>query len=114
MNETPKVKITREDIYKNEEKISNEIGERYNNTMCHRMKEKDTFKTINPTAGLWKNDLLYKTTNEVMQPSSYKDPYHDETFFLKMDFNKRFNEEMAKAKNMMMVKKKDQGEKKEK
>lgn len=107
MNETSnQTNTSKQNIYKNEKEIEEEIGERYNNTMCHRMKEKDTSKIVFPTYGLWKNELLFKTTNSVMVPSSYKDPYHDETYHFKMNFDKKFNEEMARAKNMMINKKK--------
>lgn len=100
--------ITKKDqIYKNEQQISNELKESYNNTMCHRMKEKDTFNTVLPTNGLWKNDYVFKTTNDIMKPLSYKDPYFDDTHYFKMNKEKEFNEEMAKAKNMMINKKKD-------
>jgi hypothetical protein len=111
MDETPKSKITRHEIYKNENKIETILGEHFNPTMAHRMKEKDTFKTVFPTSELWTSDVIFKTTNEVVKPSSYKDPYHDKTHYFKMDWNKRYNEEMAKAKNMM-IKKKNNLEKK--
>lgn len=111
MNETPKMKVTRFDIYKNEAQIENIQGDFYNNTMCHRMKEKDTFKTVFPSSDLWKDEVIFKTTNSVLKPSSYKDPYYDENFHFKSDWNTKYNEEMLKAKNMMTKKKKD-GEKK--
>ncbi len=104
MNDTPKKKITKEEIYLNEMQIQEKLGDIYNNTMSHRLKEKDTFKTINPTYGLWKNEIVYKTTTDTMKATGFKDPYHDETFFFKMDFNKRFTEEMLRAKNMMAKK----------
>jgi hypothetical protein len=106
MNEN-KTKIKKEDIYKNETQIANEVGASYNNTMCHRMKEKDTFNTVLPTNGLWKSDVVFKTTNETLRPLSYKDPYFDDTFYFKMNKEKEFNEEMAKTKNMMINKKKE-------
>lgn len=111
MEETPKPKVTRFDIYKNEAQIENNLGEFYNSTMCHRMKEKDTFKTVFPTSDLWKDEIIFKTTNQVEKPSSYKDPYHDEIFFFKMDANKRYSEEMLRARNMMSKKKKDENKK---
>src|SRR4051812_18859015 len=106
MNETPSEKFDRTQIYSNETQIEEKLGNKYHNTMCHRMKEKDTFKTIFPTNGLWKGDIIFKTTNNVMVPSAYRDPYQDETYYFKMDWNKRYNEEMARAKNMMIKKKK--------
>jgi hypothetical protein len=105
MDETSKKKITRDEIYKSEQKIQEELGDIFSNTMNHRMKEKDTFNTVFPTTGLWKDNIIYKTTNEVTKPLMYKDPYHDKTYYFKTDFNKKFTEEMLKAKNMMTVKK---------
>ena len=107
MDETPKLKVSRDQIYKNETVIAEQIGDKYSNTMCHRMKEKDTFNTIFPTNGLWKGDIIFRTTNNIMVPTAYIDPYQDETHYFKMDANKRYNEEMARAKNMMVKKKKD-------
>jgi hypothetical protein len=107
MDEVPKEKVTRDQIYKNEDKIQEKLGESFNNAMNHRMKNKDTFNTVFPTNGLWEPEVLLKTTNEIMKPLSYKDPYHDEKYHFKMNWYKRFDEEMAKAKNMMINKKKD-------
>jgi hypothetical protein len=107
MDETPKAKLTRFDIYKNETQIETLQGDFYNNTLCHRMKEKDTFKTVFPTSDLWKDEIIFKTTNQVEKPIALKDPYHDETYHFKRDFNTRYNEEMLKSKNMMSKKKKD-------
>lgn len=107
MHETTKTQVTRDQIYKNEAQIQEELGERYNNAMCHRMKEKDTFRTVLPTNGLWQSSAVFKTTNQVMKPSSYTDPYHNEQYHFKMNAYKRFDEEMAKAKNMMINKKKE-------
>jgi hypothetical protein len=109
INETPKEKLTRDKIYKNESQIETVLDDFYNPTMSHRMKEKDTFKAVFPTSELWGPEIIFKTTNEVLKPSSFKDPYHDETHYFKSDWNKKYAEEMLKAKNMMIKKKKDVG-----
>lgn len=101
------LKISRFDIYKNESQIESLMTCEYNNTMSHRMKEKDTFKTIFPTSDLWKNDLIFKTTNTEMKADSFTDPYLDDRYFFKMDINKKYTEEMLKAKNMTTKKKKE-------
>jgi hypothetical protein len=106
MNEI-KEKLTREKLYKNEAEIEDLIKDKYSKTTCHRMKEKDTFKTIFPTSDLWKAQVIFKTTNQVLKPESYCDPYRDQTFNYKTDFNKRFFEEMLKSKNMMSNKRRD-------
>lgn len=107
IEETPKEKVSREQVYMNESQIKEKVGENYNDTMAHRLKERNTFNSVFPSTGINRNERLYKTTNELMQPSKYIDPYHDEKFYFRMDIEKRFNEEMIKAKNMMMKKTKE-------
>ena len=108
MEETKKQKVTRFDIYKNESQIQTRLGEIYNNTMCHRMKEKDTFKTIFPTSDLFKNEYIYKTMNEVVKAAEPMDPYYDDRHHLKTNSDKKFNEEMARWKNMIKNKKEEE------
>ena len=99
-------------IYKSEKEIENEYGEFYNNTMCHRMKLKDTNSSVFPTNGLWNNDIVYKTSNMVNQPSEYFDKYHNKTHFIKTDFEKKHFEEAAKANNIIKQRKLNEAEKK--
>ena len=108
MEETKKPKVTRSEIYRSENVISETLGEHYNPIICHRMKEKDTFKTVFPSTDIWKSDILLKSTNQVLKPTSYVDPHHDKRYFFKMDANKKYNEEMARAKNIMANTKKEE------
>jgi hypothetical protein len=99
-------------IFKNEIEIQNALGENYNTTMCHRMKNKDTTSSCFPTNGLWKPEVLYKTTTEVTKASSVNDPYYDEKYHYKTSFEKRYGEEMAKAQNIIKQRNKNETEKK--
>jgi hypothetical protein len=100
-------------VFKNENEIQKVMGENYNHTMCHRMKNKDTTGTCFPTNGLWKPEVLYKTTNEVIKPTAYQDPYQDETHHYKKSFEKAYGEEMAKAQNIIKQRNKNETEKRE-
>jgi hypothetical protein len=112
MEKNIKPKVPKENIYRSEEMIEKTLGENYNNIMSHRMKEKDTFKVVFPSSGIWNSSVIFKSTNKFLQPTSYTDPHHDKHHFFKMDADKRYYEEMAKAKNIMANKKEESGEKK--
>lgn len=103
-----KEKFDRTKIYKNESEIEEKIGTTYNITINHSMKERDTFNKIFPTSNMWKPEQIFKTTKDVLQAHTFIDPYLDTTFNIKMDNEKQFNEEMLKAKNMMIKKGKDE------
>jgi hypothetical protein len=109
MEETKKPKVSRENVYRSEEAIQEKLGENYNNIMSHRMKEKDTFKVVFPSSDIWGSGVIFKTTNQFLQPTSYNDPHLDKHHFFKMDAEKKYYEEMAKAKNIMGNKKKEEG-----
>lgn len=98
-------------IYYKESELENVMGPFYNNTMNHKMKDKDTQQKINPTSGLWPNSVVYLTTNQRMKPLSYKDPYLNQEFNIKRNPFKTWEEEATKFKNMN--KKKVDKEKKE-
>ena len=100
-----KPKFSRDNIYKNENKIGETLGEYYNSVMSHRMKDKNTFKTIFPSSDLWSPEILMKSSNEAMRPTSFYDEAQDKRHHFKMDANKRYNEEMAKAINLEKMKK---------
>jgi hypothetical protein len=87
-------------VYKSEKQIEEEAGEFYNNTMCHRMKSKDTTSSVFPTNGLWKSDIVYKTSNQVNQPKAYTDKYLDKTHYIKTGTEKKHAEELAKSNNI--------------
>lgn len=97
-------KFNRDDIYKNESQINERLGEHYNNTQCHRMKDKNTFSTVFPTSVIEFHNVM-KTTNKEMEPISFKVDDLDKRHFFKMDANKRYNVEMAKAINLDKLKK---------
>ncbi len=108
MNEKS-TKFSRENVYKNERQIKELVGESYSDTMCHRMKDKDTFKELIPTASIIPPEQIFKTSKNTLETKVYVDPDYDTSYHFKMDMNKRYTEEMLKAKNMMMKKKKDDG-----
>lgn len=97
-----------------EKEIRDFLGPKLNNTMNHLMKDKDTTSTCFPTSGLWKGQSIFKTTNEINQPSLYYDPDLNKHHHIKMNQYKKFDEEMQKAKNMMKKSKKGKGEEEEK
>jgi hypothetical protein len=98
-------------VYKNEKQIEEKMGEFYNNTMCHRMKLKDTTSDIFPTNGLWKSDIVYKTSNQVNQPTDYSDKYLDKLHYIKTGTEKKYADELAKANNIDKQRKLNQAEK---
>lgn len=106
-NLNTKEKFDRTKIYKNETQIEETIGTNYNITICHRLKETNTFNKIFPTNNLWQPDYIFKTTKQVLQADTFVDPYLDTTYNIKMDNEKQYNEEMLKAKNMMIKKGKE-------
>ena len=87
-----------------EKEIKKLLGPKLNNTMNHLMKDKDTTSTMFPTSGLWKDEVIFKTTNSMNRPSLFLDPDLDKLHHIKMNQFKKFDEEMQKAKNMMMKK----------
>ena len=97
-------------MIKTEKEIKEYLGPKLNNTLNHLMKDKDTRSTVFPTSGLWKGEVMFKTTNEINQPCLYIDPDLDKLHHIKMNQYKKFDEEMQKAKNMM---KKTNSEKKD-
>lgn len=72
----------------------------YNNTMNHKMKDKDTENKINPTSGLWPNSVVFTTTNKKMVATSLFDPYLNQTHNIRRNPYKTFEEELQKFKNM--------------
>ncbi len=108
LNTNSKEKFDRTKIYKNESQIEERVGPNYNITICHRLKETDTFNKIFPTSNLWQPEHIYKTTKQVLKADTFVDPYLDTTFNIKMDNEKQYNEEMLKAKNMMIKKGKEE------
>lgn len=76
------------------------MGPYYNNTMNHKMKDKDTNNKINPTFGLWPNSVLFETANERMKPSSYWDNYLRKDFNIRKNPYKTWEEENTRFKNM--------------
>lgn len=97
--------ITREMTHVPEKTIRENTGEIYNNTMNHQVKIKDTKKTILPVAGSFNNEKVLKTTLKANEAYQFSDPYHNEYYNKRMDFQKKYTEEMLRAKNMMMKKK---------
>jgi len=97
--------ILREMIHVPEITIRENTGERYNNTMNHQVKIKDTKKTILPVAGSFNSENVFRTSLKVNQADIFFDPYHTEYYKKRMDFQKKYTEEMLRAKNMMMKKK---------
>ncbi len=110
----PKQKFDKDKIYPSEQEISKDMGEVYNNSMNHRMKDKNTCKSIMPTYGLYKEEFIMKTTNQEKTPTTLNDPYLDKKHYFTTDLYKRFNEELFKHKNIMKIleKKLEGGEKK--
>jgi hypothetical protein len=98
-------------VFINEKQIEEKCGEFYNCTMCHKMKSKDTTSSIFPTIGLWKNDLVYKTTNQISQPTEYNNKYLDKKHYIKTGFEKKHFEELAKANNIDKQRKLNEAEK---
>jgi hypothetical protein len=90
----------RDQIYKNENQIQEELGEYFNPVINHRQKEKDTFKHISPASGLWSSSQIYKSTNQVNAiPGDIQQVEHqvDKTYFMKMDPFKKYCEEMSRT-----------------
>jgi len=103
-------------IYPSEKEIQRQLGDTYNNSLNHLMKDKNTCKTIMPTYGLYNEELIFKTTNQEMVPTTLNDPYLDGKHHFTTDLYKRFNEEMFKNRNTMKIldaknKEKDSGSK---
>ncbi len=100
MDKTPKP-FCREEIYKTEEAIRERVGDCYNAVINHRQKERDTFKNISPSSGLWSSKQIYKSTNNVQ--FLVEDVYSsvDKTYFLKMDPCKNYYEEMSKTMKLL-------------
>ena len=107
-NANSKQKFDRAKLYKNESEIKETIGADYTITISHRMKNRDTFNKVFPTTNSWKPEQIYKTTKKNLEADSFIDPDMDYTFNKKMDYEKHFNEEMLKAKNMMIKKGKEE------
>jgi len=97
--------ITREMTHVPEVAIREQTGETYNNTMNHQVKIKDTKKTILPVAGCFNNENVFKSTLIATQAYEFSDPYHTEYYNKRFDFQKKYTEEMLRAKNMMTKKK---------
>jgi len=97
--------ITREMTHIPENKIRMNIGEVYNDTMNHQVKIRDTKKIMLPVSGSFENSNIFKTTSQVLVADKLYDPYHTEHFNKRMDFQKKYTEDMLRAKNMMMKKK---------
>ena len=108
VNPNSKEKFDRTKLYYNESEIQEKIGTDYSNTISHRMKNRDTFNKIFPTTNSWKPEMIYKTTKRSLQADSFIDPNMDYIFNIKMDNEKHYNEEMLKAKNMMIKKGKEE------
>lgn len=102
---TKKEIITREGIHIGEEKIRENIGNSYNNTMNHQVKLKDTKKSVLPISGVFRNDTVFKTTIQKFVVDDFKDIYDTDIYHKKMDFQKKYTEDMCRAKNMVMKKK---------
>ncbi len=100
-----KIPITRDMIHINEDKIRKNIGDTYENTMNHQVKIKDTKNSMFPVNGSFNNSDIFKTTTQALSAEKTFDPYHTEYYNKRMDFQKRYAEEMLKAKNMMSTKK---------
>lgn len=76
-------------------------------TYNRRHKLKNSYITIFPNYGLYKEDTMYATaTKSAITPDVHKmaDPI-DDTYFRKLDHIQRYTEEMLKAANMRMEKK---------
>ncbi len=87
-------------IHYKESELEKVMGPYFNNTMNHKMKDKDTCNKINPTFGLWPNSVVYTTSNERMKPSAYVDPYLKQEFNIRKNPFKTWEEESQKFKNM--------------
>ena len=87
-------------IYYKETELEKIMGPYYNNTMNHKMKDKDTCNKINPTCGLWPNTVVYTTTNERMKPSAYFDNYLKQDYNIRRNPYKTYEEELQRFKNM--------------
>jgi len=97
--------ITRDMTHIPENKIRENIGDNYNDTMNHQVKIKDTKKSMFPVSGSFNNDYVFKTTSQVLTADKTYDPYHTQYYNKRMDFQKKYTEDMLRAKNMMMKKK---------
>lgn len=102
MNSIDDKDLKRKAAYLNSEKeIEEYLGENYNNTMSHRMKTNNTFNNIAPCYGLWKSGEVFKTTNNVMKPMFHIDRPVDKTFHFKTDKQKKYAEEVIKARTVI-------------
>jgi hypothetical protein len=88
------------DSKKSEKELEIDLGDYYCNTMNHHMKTKNTTNSVFPTNGLWKDDVIYKSTNSTMCSINNFDKYYDDSYHFKKDFEKKYAEEMFKAKNI--------------
>ncbi len=95
-----------------ENELENLLGPYYNNTMNHKMKDKDTLNKINPTNGLWSKELIYLTTNQKLKANGFFDPYLVQTNNIKKNPFKTWEEEMSKFKSMGKKAKDDKKEEK--
>ena len=75
-------------------------------TINRRLKINNTYMTVFPMYGLSKNEEMFKTQafSSIGTELKHADKV-DYTFFNKMDYTKRYTEEMLKAKNMRSSKK---------
>ena len=96
-------KFDKDKVYPSEKQIQKMIGETYNNSMNHLMKDKNTCKTIMPTYGLFNEEVIYKTSNVANAPTQLNDPYLNKIHYFTTDLYKRFNEEMFKNRNTMKI-----------
>lgn len=98
-----------------ESEIKSWAGPYYNNTLNHKMKNKDTSSQINPTNGLWPSSLIYKSTNETLLYKGGINSYLDKTYNIKRNPYKTWEEEVQKFKNMgKKEKNKEENKEKEK
>lgn len=75
-------------------------------TMNRRLKVKNSYITIFPNYGLYKNTDMFRGTQfQMIGTKLDKAEEVDHEYFSKMDYWKKYNEEMLKAKNMRMNKK---------
>jgi hypothetical protein len=89
--------FNRDDIYINENKIKENLGECYNPVINHRQKERDTYKNISPASGLWSSNQIYKTTNQLSSVPKEAHVTCDKLHFMKKDVFKTYYEEMSKT-----------------
>jgi hypothetical protein len=98
-----KKKFNKDDVYPGEKEIEKDLGKFYSNTLNHRMKDKNTCKSINPTYGLYNEEFIYQSTNQVLKPTALRDPYLNKRHYFTTDINKRFNEELFRRKNLFKI-----------